>query len=241
MMSIRLLACALGLVVSMSAGASAVTLDFSNIQDKALINNFYNGGTDSANQTGPGFGVIFLGPAQVITSSDPSPNYANSPTPEAVMFFTQGLQVGFESLNGFTDGFSFYYSSFVDLPDIQILDVNLNLLAEITGAKANLSRTCPPNSVAAYCHFDPIGVSFSGTATYVLFTGGASATAYDNVTFGSNVPGLTGTPVPGSTPAVAEPGSVALVGLALAGLVIARRRKPVRWAMQRFEAARHPK
>jgi hypothetical protein len=60
-----------------------------------------------------------------------------------------------------------------------------------------------------------MGVLFSGTARSIGFGGVANQIAFDDVTFGSDVAG-------GDVP---EPGAPVLLGLGLAGVGPARRRK----------------
>ncbi len=69
-----------------------------------------------------------------------------------------------------------------------------------TGATGNLLATVnlPATSLncvanVTYSCWVPVGVSFSGTAKSVDFSGGADYIAFDNITFGSATPSSTGT------------------------------------------------
>ena len=85
-----------------------------------------------------------------------------------------------------------------------------NVLASLSLAN-NFSNNC------SYCVWDPIGVSFAGTAKSIDFGGGANFVAYDDITFGSKTPGQ-----------LPEPGSVELMMIAGLGMLASalRRRKP---------------
>jgi hypothetical protein len=48
-----------------------------------------------------------------------------------------------------------------------------------------------------FCPFEPIGVSFSGTAESVDFGGTVNQIVFDNITIGASVP-VSDTPEPGS-------------------------------------------
>lgn len=206
------------------AAASVITLTFEGVGDNAQILNFYNGGTDSAGHSGTNFGVQFASTAIGLFDANQGSgnNFINEPTPKTAMGFT-GSPATMNYAAGFTDGFSFYYSSntaaFVDV--YSNLDGLGTLLAHIT-LGGNSANACSPGpNGGSYCHFDPIGASFNGIARSVNFGGAAGFVIFDNITLGSSLPG------PGGTTPMPEPTSVALVGLALAGLAASRRKTVV--------------
>lgn len=205
------------------AAASVITLDFEGVTPNAQILAFYNGGQDSAGATGPKFGPVFSGQAAVLTAI-PGNNLANPPSGSQVMYFDGGTGAASAILNfasGFGDGFSFYYSSLI-VANVTVYD-GLDGLGNILGSITLQGQAGSNCTGADFCNWSAIGVAFAGSARSVNFTGAVSQTFFDNVTFGSATPGTIGTPPPQNP--MPEPGSLALVGLALFGLARASRRR----------------
>lgn len=88
---------------------------------------------------------------------------------------------------GFTTGFSFFYSS--------VQSANVDVYSEVNkgGTKlATLSLVsnwrndgCVGDPTGNFCHWDPIGVSFTGVAKSIDFAGAANRVGFDDITFGS--------------------------------------------------------
>lgn len=108
---------------------------------------------------------------------------------------------------GFTTGFSFYYADQVGFTG------TVNVYSGPSGTGTLLASLSLPSTPDPYNVFVPVGVTFSGTADSVIFSGAANFIGFDNITLGSG------------TPTVPEPYSLALLGTGLLGLGLVRARR----------------
>jgi hypothetical protein len=202
------------------AHAEVVTLTFEGAGNLARLNGFYGGGSDSQGHIGPDFGVVFGPTALSIIDEDVGTgntgNFGNEPSPDTVLFFLTGPAVLNYSA-GFSDGFSFFYSTTTFAAQVRVfdgLDAGGNLIGTI--ALRALGEG-PGDPTGSFSNWEAAGLAFAGTARSIVFDGTADRVAFDNVTFGSATPTVTQT--------VAEPSTLALLGLALVGsAVVAGRR-----------------
>ena len=111
---------------------------------------------------------------------------------------------------GFTTGFSFFYTSAFSPGSVTVYD-GLNGTGNVL-ATLNLSPLGACAGADLFCNWQPVGVNFIGTAHSANFSGAANLIAFDNITIGSATAGG-GAPVP-------EPGTFALLGIGMAGLII---------------------
>ncbi len=210
-----------------SAQASVIVLDFEGVNATypsgfATVGNFYNGGISGDGTTGTNYGVSFgsnalalcLNTIGTICSNTSRGGLGDPNSQRGGLFFLDGGATTMNVAAGFETGFSFFYSAINQGGSVQVfdgLDGTGNLLTTL-----NLTTTtsnCGPFN-AGFCPFVAAGVNFAGIARSVNWGGVANQVVFDDVTFGSSTPGQT--PVPGT---------LALVGLGLAGLTRLRRRQ----------------
>jgi hypothetical protein len=207
-------------------------LDFEFVagpQNGQPIGDYYNGGASggvNAASRGPDYGITFssnaLGLCRGNVGGACSGNFAGAPSPNGVLFFLGGSSATMTVAAGFRTGFSFFYSAAFEPGFVRVFDdVNGtgNVLATIDLAVTPFTPgvgACAEYAAAIFCPFVPIGVTFSGTARSVDFGGTGNQIAFDNITFGSDVPVGVVTP---------EPGTTALLGIGLAGATLLRRRR----------------
>lgn len=200
-----------------SAQAAPVVLTFEGATDLASVNNFYNGGVDSAGASGTNYGINFSETSLALVDSDAggSGNFANEPSPSTILFFLSGGAATMNVAAGFDTGFSFFYSAneagFVNVYDG--LNGSGNILATLSLAP-NISG-CVGDPSGSFCSWTAMGVAFAGTARSVDFGGAADLIGFDDITLGASVPGGT----------VPEPGTLGLLGLAGLGFAAMRRKK----------------
>jgi hypothetical protein len=193
---------AVSLVTASAADAAIITLDFEGIGDQVAIGNFYNGGL------GVNYGVEFIGNTLGIIANEAggTGNFTNAPSMPGVMFWLDGPATIMNVSAGFTDGFATYYSSIDQPGSISIYD-GLNGTGNLLASLNLVALGSQGTPGASYDTWALIGTSFAGTGKSVVFGGSANYIAYDNVTFGSNIP---------------APGALALI--AAAGFAARRRR-----------------
>lgn len=229
-----------------AASAGTVVLTFNQLGAIATsentgiepILNFYDGGyagngTASCGFTvcgpGPNYGITFESNS-VVGTNKLQGGTANADQEPAgginSLAFLTGTGDIMNVAGGFTTGFSFYYSAPNRPGSVTVWsgpDATGTELADLTLAETPNGKTygssCNPSY--AYCPFVPFGVTFSGTAESVDFSGTENHIAFTDITLGSGTPGTSSTP-PSTTP---EPASVMLFCGGLAGIALIRRRR----------------
>lgn len=193
-----------------SSAAQAVNvLTFEGLGDNESINNYYNGGT-GGNGSGPGpnYGITFTSDSLALIDSDNggSGNFSNNPSGDTIMYFLSGA----DTMNvaaGFMTGFSFFYACQVGFTG------SVNVYSGLNGTGSLLATLVLPSTPNPYNVWVPIGVTFNGTAESVIFGGSANFIGFDDITLGSDTPGV---PESGST--------IAFLGMAFAGIAALKRK-----------------
>ncbi len=207
-----LLASAALLALPGTANAAVTVLTFEGLGNVTPVGNFY----------APEY--IFSNDTLAIIDSDAggTGNIANEPSGNTVMFFLNANNAVLNVTNGFTTGFSFFYSSSraVSVNVYDGLDATGNLLGTLNlGAQYNDNCVGDPNG--QFCNWTAVGVAFGGTAYSIDFGGTANQVAFDNITFGSKDPG--GVPEPAAW-------AMMLAGFGLVGGAMRRRQANVSFA-----------
>ncbi|QNN65478.1 PEP-CTERM sorting domain-containing protein [Sphingomonas rhizophila] len=194
-------------VACLASPATAQTLDFEGIANSTPVASYY----------APNY--IFSPATLALVDEDAggTGNFANEPSANTIMFFLDTNNAILDVTNGFTTGFSFFYTSST-AATINVYDGlggTGNILATL-GVTAQHTNNCVGDPTGTFCNWTAVGVTFAGTAYSIDFGGTAGQTGYDNITFGSATPGG----------AVPEPGTWAmmLMGFGAVGFAMRRRR-----------------
>ena len=199
---------ATSVLISFSSSAAIVQIDFEGVGDSNPVGNFYNGGA------GTNYGIEFSGSTLGVIDADSggTGNFANEPSPNTIMFFLDAQNAILNYAAGFDTGFSFFYTSST-AASVNVYDgINAtgSLLATLA-LNAQFTQNCSGDPSGTFCHWDPIGVLFAGTAKSIDFGGTANQTGFDDITFGTDDPGPI-SPIP-------LPAAGWLLGTALLGFV----------------------
>jgi hypothetical protein len=213
-----LVSMAFALAAAPAANASIV-LNFAGLdgENEEQPLDYYNGGLGGLGSgPGPNFGITFgsdaiscNGGADGHCDTDQIPGGAGA----QVVFFLTGDGDIMDKPSGFDTGFSFFYSAVAEPGEVTVwsgLDGTGTMLADL-----NLPTTpvMGEGCVREFCPFVAAGITFSGTAMSVNFSGTQNEIAFADVTLGS------------ATPGAPEPSTWAMLIIGFAGLGYATRRR----------------
>ena len=192
------------------ARATTFVLTFAGLMDGESVGSFYNadGITFSANAF-----------ASIENNSGGTGNFQGEPTPPTAVFFETGGPDIIDISGGFTNFLSFFYTGITATGKIDVwsgLDATGTLLATLDVPITASELGTGPCTVADFCPFFGLAVTFPGTAHSVDFGGAADEFFFDNITVGANI--TSPEPAP-------EPGTIGLFAAALTGAAWARRRR----------------
>ncbi len=194
---------------------SGELLNFQGLGDMQPVGNFYNGaGISGTPVYGVSFSSNFYGLTLMYNGGAGDFSATPSGTPAIFVGGTLGAaSVGtMNTFNGFSSGLNFFYSAGFKGNQTETVTIWSGadgtgiVLGSITLTNNNGSCTAP-----AYCNWSTAGITFTGTAHSVTFSGPANEIGFADLTLGSN------------TTAVPEPESMyllatGLVGISLGGL-----------------------
>ena len=191
----KLKAAAAGLVIAASLGIAStanatITLTFVGLQDLEPILDYYDGGSGGfGSGPGPNYGITFGPDSSALISEDDGGSGAFNEAPyDTVAYFVSGPGDIMNVASGFTTGLSFDYSA-------PAAPGSVTVWSGLNGTGTELADIILPTTPeggtgcnTTYCPWVAIGVTFSGTAELVDFSGAADEIGFSAVSLGSAVP-----------------------------------------------------
>jgi hypothetical protein len=198
--------------ISLAHANSPELLTFAGLQNLQPVGDFYNGGGLS---TTPNYGVSFSSNFYGLrpVSQGGSGNFAPTPLGTPAIFMngpTGSLVTGTMNVTAGFTGIQFFYTAAFQ-QTVQIwsgANGSGTLLATLVLSPNNGMCTS-----VAYCNWSSAGMTLSGTAESITFTGGANYLGLADITLNK------------STTAIPEPSSIYFLGTGLVGAGLIRVRR----------------
>lgn len=184
------------LTFSSIISADDVTIDFEDLKNLEHIQDYYNGGQGSLGSSGPDYGITFDGDALVIIDSDDggTGNFANEKSPgHTIGFFLDSSKIVMNIENGFTEGFSFWYSSDASGGDVIVYpnpDGGGNAIDKLHLEPLG-SEPGGGDPNGTFNRWAKKAIAFNGTAKSIVFQGVANKIAFDLITLSPTPPSNT--------------------------------------------------
>jgi hypothetical protein len=169
-----------------------IVLDFEGMRNLDEILQFYHGGTSKSGFSGTNRGISFSPGANAIIDKQHggSGNFSSEPQPNTVMFSLSGNEISINIDSGFTEAFSFLYTS--SSPGTVSIFDGPDGTGNLLASKPFQPLTSGPDSVALTIPFKNwqwIKLTFANTARSVVIMGAANQYAFDDLTFGNDTHG----------------------------------------------------
>lgn len=167
-----------------------VSMGFTGLANQEPVLEYYSGGYGgSGSGPGPDFGAKYTRDSLALIANDAggTGNFTNNPTGDTIVFFLDGDSAILTVEEGFTTGFSFYYSAAFE-PGVVIV------YSGLAGQGDELARLELPvtprtgDTPYPWDNWEPFGVEFDGTAKSIAFGGVRNRIGFDNITLFSEIP-----------------------------------------------------